>query len=84
MRIEHSAETAEAQPDATFICISNPNFSGFLLSETTAIISLMKQPVILLPASVILQVFIHFLCHLNGIAFPSDMKRETWPKGCNT
>lgn len=44
----------------------------------------MKQP-ILLPASVILQVFmIHLLCHLNNIAFPSDIKGETWPKGCNT
>lgn len=45
----------------------------------------MKQPIMLLPTSIILQVFmIHFLCHLNGIAFPSDIERETWPKGCDT
>lgn len=69
---------------ATFICISNPNFSGFLLSKITAITSPMKQAIILLPASVILQVFmIYLLCHLNGIAFPSGLKRETWPRGCN-
>lgn len=45
----------------------------------------MEQPIILLPASVILQVFmIHLLCHLNGIAFPFDIKRETRQKGCDT
>lgn len=69
----------------TFICVSNPNFNGFLLSKITAIILLMKQSIILLPASVILHIFmIHFLCHLKGIAFRSDIKREIWPKGCGS
>lgn len=27
---------------------------------------------------------VHLLCHLNGIAFPSEIERETWPKGCKT
>lgn len=84
MRIEYSAEILEAQPYELHLCVIQILISMDFVIKNNCNYITYKTPYNILITCLcnFTSPVIHLLCHLSGIAFPSDMK--TWPKGCTT